>query len=226
MLILFKRTFLFYLQCPKCPIKLDKYGRPIKKTTTPKPPTNGAPNLAALAALRAQAQSSGATPNLAALAALRNKVQSPGAAPNLAALAALQNQAQSPSATGNPSSTTCDKSNVDINALLLDPKIRGQIISRLMELKAQFAQFQPALTTNLPPSTTKAATPSQPPSPPEGPQARPPLLQLPAGLPPNLLENPQVQEFIKNNPEIVKKFATEGLPSPDKVCAASKSFHT
>ena len=51
--------------CPKCPIKLDKYGRRIKPTTTPAPAPPGgvasprAPNLQALLALRNQAQNQG-----------------------------------------------------------------------------------------------------------------------------------------------------------------------
>ena len=64
--------------CPKCPIKVDQYGRPIERTTTPKPPTSPQPNLAALAALRNQAQGQRPTPDLAALAALRAQFQSQG----------------------------------------------------------------------------------------------------------------------------------------------------
>ena len=154
--------------------------------------------------MRNRTQNQGSlTPNLAALTALQNQAQNQGSfAPNLAALAALRNQAQNPSS----STTACDSSNLDINALLLDPNIRNQIISRLMQLRAQ---FQPSLANNLTPSPTR--TPSSSTSPPSA------LPALPAGLPPNLLENPQVQEFIRNNPEIVQRFATEGLPSPDKV---------
>ena len=96
----------------------------------------------------------------------------------------------------------CDSSNLNIDALLLDPNVRGQIITKLMKLKSLFQPDEPSPTT-----TTSAPSPARPAG----------FPSLPDGIPTDLLENPTVQEFIKNNPEIVAQIASEGLPSPDKL---------
>ena len=108
----------------------------------------------------------------------------------------------------------CSNSDVNIDALLFDPVIRGQIIAKLMKLKEQFQPSstskdsqQVTATTALPAKSTKPSNPLAA------------LPSLPNGISPDLLENPQIQQFIKNNPDIVKQIASnpEGLPSPDKL---------
>ena len=161
--------------CPKCPIKLDKYGRRKKPKTTPKP-------------------------------SLRNQLQSKEPFSRLFSIFKKYVYLCTEGSSGNPTSNSaCGKNDLNIDALLLDPIVRGQIIAKLMKLKQI---FQPSFVARE--TTTTSTTTAKPSSP------NPPSNPL-AALPTDLLENPQIKEFIKNNPEIIKKIAAEGLPSPDKL---------
>ena len=112
---------------------------------------------------------------------------------------------------GNPTpNSACGNNDLNIDSLLLDPVVRGQIIAKLMKLKQRFQPSFVASTTTTT-STTSTTTTTKP----SNPTPRNPL----AALPTDLLENPQVKEFIENNPEIIKQIAAEGLPSPDKLQA-------
>jgi len=178
--------------CPVCPIKLDYYGNPV--TTTPKPAAAAPGGLGALAALASGGGGGGGLGSLLKnpqiLAAL---MANPGILSKLAGGAGGQNAA----AGGG-----------GLSDLLKNPAVLA-LLQNASQKPTATAQSTPAASTSIPGGLS-------------GIPGFAALAQSFPGGPAELqrvLNQPAVLEFISKNPDVIKTFLADGLPSASKLQA-------